>query len=441
MASGKFFGGVHPKYHKELASSQPIEAMPLPERLIVHFAQNLGAAPKPVVKKGDAVKKGQVIAEPQGFVSVPLHAPTSGSIQAIDIFPHPVGADMPAAVIVPDGNDEWAPGLNAQRSADGFDAEKIKEIIREAGLVGMGGAAFPTHVKLSPPKEKAIDMLIINGAECEPYLASDHRLMLEKPAEILEGASFFARALGVQQVLVAIEKNKPDAIEAIRKAAAGGGGYRVEALDVVYPQGAERQLIFALTGRRVPAGGLPMDVGVLVQNVGTAYAAYEAIRFNKPLIERVVCVTGRGIAHPKNVLAKIGTTFGDAIAFCGGERGDSGKVISGGPMMGVAQYSLEAPITKGTSGIVVLTKEEIGQFVSDPCIRCGRCVRACPMLLNPSALSIFVERLHFDDAEAYHVLDCIECGCCAYICPSRRPMVHHFRRAKAEVRSKAAKAS
>jgi electron transport complex protein RnfC len=265
--------------------------------------------------------------------------------------------------------------------------------------------------------------------------------MLEKPAEILEGASFFARALGVQQVLVAIEKNKPDAIEAIRKAAAGGGGYCVEALEVVYPQGAERQLIFALTGRRVPAGGLPMDVGVLVQNVGTAYAAYEAVRFNKPLIERVVCVTGRGIAHPKNVLAKIGTTFGDTIAFCGDERGDSGKVISGGPMMGVAQYSLEAPITKGTSGIVVLTKEEIVQFVSDPCIRCGRCVRACPMLLNPSALSIFVERLHFDDADSYHVLDCIECGCCAYVCPSRRPMVHHFRRAKAEVRGKAAKAS
>jgi electron transport complex protein RnfC len=441
MAGGKFFGGVHPKYHKELASSRPIEPMPLPGKLIVYFAQNLGAAPKPVVKKGDVVKKGQVIAEPQGFVSVPLHAPTSGSVQAIDMFPHPVGADMPAAVIVPDGKDEWAPGLDAERSADGFDAEKIKGIIREAGLVGMGGATFPTHVKLSPPKEKPIDLLIVNGAECEPYLTSDHRLMVEKPAEILEGASFLAKALGVEQVIVAIENNKPDAIETIRAEAGGRGGYTVRALNVVYPQGAERQLIFALTGRRVPAGGLPMDVGVLVQNVGTALAAYEAVRFNRPLVERVVSVTGRGITRPANVLAKIGTTFGDAIAFCGGERGESGKVISGGPMMGVAQYSLEASITKGTSGIVILAREEIAQFVSDPCIRCGRCVRACPMLLNPSALSIFVERLHFDDADSYHVADCIECGCCAYVCPSRRPMVHHFRRAKAEMRSKAAKAS
>jgi electron transport complex protein RnfC len=440
-ATGRFIGGIHPTYHKELASSQPIEAMPVPRRFVVHFAQNLGAAPKPIVKKGDVVKKGQVIAEPQGFVSVPLHSPTSGSVQAIDVFPHPVGADMPAAVIVADGADEWAPGLNVPRSADGLGGEKLREIIRDAGLVGMGGAAFPTHVKLSPPKGKEIDLLIINGAECEPYLTSDHRLMVEMPAEIVEGASFFARALGVENVLIAIEKNKPDAIEAMRRASVDRRGYAVKALEVVYPQGAERQLIFALTGRRVPAGGLPMDVGVLVQNVGTAFAAYEAVRLGRPLIERVVCVTGSGVAHPKNVRARIGTTFQDIIAFCGGQRPDSGKVISGGPMMGVSQYSLEAPVTKGTSGIVVLTRDEVGQFVSDPCIRCGRCVRACPMLLNPSALSMFAERLHFDEADAYHVFDCIECGCCAYVCPSRRPMVHHFRRAKAEIRNKKAKAS
>lgn len=439
MARGRFFGGIHPKYHKELASARAIEAMPLPQKLIVHFAQNLGAAPKPLVKKGDVVKKGQVIAEPQGFVSVPLHAPTSGVVQAIDTFPHPVGADMQAAVIVPDGKDEWASGLDTERNVEALDAEKIKSIIRDCGLVGMGGASFPTHVKLSPPKDKPIDLLVINGAECEPYLTSDHRLMLEKPAQILEGASFLAKALGVNRVIVAIEKNKRDAIDAMRKEA-GARGYEVAGLDVLYPQGAERQLIYALTGRVVPAGGLPMDVGVLVQNVGTSFAAYEAIGFARPLVSRVVCVTGRGVANPRNVLARIGTTFGDMIAFCGGLRPDAGKVIGGGPMMGVSQYSLEASVTKGTSGIVVLARDEIAQFVNDACIRCGRCVRACPMRLNPSLLSIFAERLDFDDAAEHHVLDCIECGCCAYVCPARRPMVHHFRRAKAEVRSKAARA-
>jgi electron transport complex protein RnfC len=439
MAGRKFYGGIHPKYGKELAERCAIETMPLPQRLIVHFAQNLGAAPKPFVKKGDAVKKGQVIAEPQGFISVPLHAPTSGVVQALDVFPHPVGVDMPAAVIVPDGKDEWESGLNVERDAAAFDAERIRQIVRGAGLVGMGGAAFPTHVKLSPPKEKPVDILIINGAECEPYLTSDHRLMLEKPTQILEGASYFAKVLGVRKVIVAIEKNKADAIETMSEAA-GKFGFAVRALNVVYPQGAERQLIFALSGRKVPAGGLPMDVGVVVQNVGTSFAAYEAIRFNRPLIERVVCTTGRGIVNPANVLVRIGTTFGDIIAHCGGRHEDAGKVISGGPMMGVAQYSLEAPVTKGTSGIVILRQEEVAQFESKACIRCGRCVRACPMRLNPSVLSIFAERLRFEDAGEHHVLDCIECGCCAYVCPSRRPMVHHFRRAKAEVRSKAAKA-
>jgi len=434
MAGRRFFGGVHPASRKELSDRRPIETMPLPGRLIVHFAQNVGASPRPVVEKGDTVKRGQVIAEPQGFISVPLHAPTSGVVRALDIFPHPAGADMLAAVIVPDGADEWARGLNEERGTEGFDAERIVSLIREAGIVGMGGASFPTHVKLSPPKEMSMDLLIINGAECEPYLTADHRLMLERPGAILEGASYFARALGVKRVIIAIENNKPDAIETMRREASSYG-YTVAGLEVAYPHGAERQLIYVLTGRKVPAGGLPMNVGVLVQNVGTALAAFEAIRFARPLIERVVSVTGGGIVEPRNVLARIGTTFEDLIAFCGGRHSDAGKVISGGPMMGVAQYSLEAPVTKGTTGVVLLKENEVAQFVNDACIRCGRCVRACPMRLNPSVLGIFAERFRFADMKEHHVTDCIECGCCTYVCPSRRPMVHHFRRAKAEIRS------
>lgn len=437
---GSFFGGIHPRYNKELSDRQAIETMPLPGKLIVHFTQNLGAPPRPIVKKGDDVKKGQVIAEPGGFVSAPVHAPTSGTVKSIDVYPHPAGTDMPAAVIVPDGNDEWADGCDVERDTNLLDADAIKNLIQAGGLVGKGGAAFPTHVKLSPPPGKKINLLIINGAECEPYLTADHRLMLDRPSEILKGAALFARVIGVDLIIVAIERNKPDAIGRMSEHAAGRAGFSIEAMDVVYPQGAEKQLIYSLTKRRVPAGGLPMDVGVLVQNVGTAYAAYEAVTFDRPLIERVVTVTGSGIVQPKNVLARIGATFEDLIAFCGGLKSDTGKIISGGPMMGVAQYSLDASVTKGTSGIVLLTNDEIPQFTGDACIRCGRCVNVCPMGLNPSALSIFIERMMFERAGEYNVMDCIECGCCAYVCPSRRPMVHHLRRGKAEVRKAAKKA-
>lgn len=440
MGRGRFYGGVHPEYNKDLARNLGIEEMPLPEKLVVYFTQNLGAPPQPIVEKGDEVKKGQVIAEPGGFVSAPVHAPTSGKIKSIDVYPHPVGTDMPAAVIIPDGADEWADECDAERDISSLEGEEIKKLIHGGGLVGMGGASFPTHVKLSPPEDKKIDLLILNGAECEPYLTADHRLMLERPDEILEGAALFARVLGVREVIVAVEKNKPDAIEVMRQKCGGREGFSVAALDVVYPQGAEKQLIFALTKRRVPAGGLPMDVGVLVQNVGTAFAAYEAVRYSRPLVQRVVTVTGRGIAQPKNVLARVGTTFEDLVGFCGGMTDETGKVINGGPMMGVAQYSLEASVTKGTSGVVLLHRDEIPQFVSDACIRCGRCLDACPMRLNPSALSIFIERMHFDESEEYNVLDCIECGCCAYVCPSKRPLVQHFRRAKAEIRKKPKKA-
>jgi len=440
MAYGAFAGGVHPAYNKELADRRAIEEMPLPEQLVVYFTQNLGAPPEPIVKKGDTVRKGQVIAEAKAFVSAPVHAPTSGTVKSIDMFPHPVGTDMPAAVIEPDGEDAWAEGCNVERNTDSLGPDEIKKLVQGGGLVGMGGATFPTHVKLSPPEHKKINILIVNGAECEPFLTADHRLMVERADEIIEGAALFARVLGVERIVVSIEKNKPDAIETMRSRSADRKGFSVAAVNVLYPQGAEKQLIYSITHRKVPAGGLPMDAGVLVQNVGTCFAAYEAVRFGRPLIRRVVTVTGSGIAEPKNILARIGVSFEDLARFCGGISGDTGKVISGGPMMGVAQYSLGASVTKGTSGVVFLRRDEIPQYVNDPCIRCGKCVTACPMRLNPSALSIFAERMAFDKTDEFNVLDCIECGCCAYVCPSRRPLVHHFRRAKAEVRKKAKRA-
>ena len=440
MSRHGFFGGVHPAYNKAMASREGIREMPLPDELVVYFSQNLGAPSKPIIKKGDEVKKGQVIGESGGFVSTPVHAPTSGKVISIEKRPSPVGSDMLAAVIQPDGSDEWAPECNVERGISDFDREKIKSLIHDGGIVGMGGATFPTHVKLSPPPGKKIDLLIINGAECEPYLTADHRVMLELAAKVVDGASLFASVIEVEKIIIAIEKNKPDAIEVMQRAIKEKSGFSVASMDVIYPQGAEKQLIYALSGRKVPAGGLRMDVGVLVQNVGTAAAASEAVRYNRPLIQRVVTVTGKGIKHPGNVMARVGTKFSDLIEFCGGMIPDTMKIINGGPMMGIAQHSLEAGMTKGTSGLVLLTKDEVGQYGSDPCIRCGRCLEVCPMRLDPSHLSIFTERMRFEDAEEYNVMDCIECGCCAYVCPSRRPMVHHFRRAKAEIRNKVKKA-
>lgn len=430
-----FNGGVHPHEGKELSCSKPVKAAPLLERYLVPIQQNIGAPPKLAVRKGDAVKKGQQIAEAGGFVSVPLHSPACGKVGDTLEIPGATGVSVHAVEIISDGSDEWGSGLEPMESWQDSAPDVLKARILAAGLVGMGGAAFPTHVKLSPPKEKPIDALILNGAECEPYLTADHRLMLETPERVLEGAAIVARILGVKQVFVGVESNKPDAIAELSKTASKWG-VKVVPLRVRYPQGAEKQLIYALTGRKVPAGGLPMDVGCVVQNVGTCAAACDAVRLGRPLIERIVTVTGTPIVEPGNWLLRIGTPVHKALELAGGVKTPPAKLILGGPMMGFAQSSLEVSVAKSTSGILSLGPDEVSQFSSEPCIRCGRCVDACPMGVIPGTLSAMVECEKYGRAEEWHVMDCMECGSCAYVCPSHRPLVQHFRRAKAEINAK-----
>jgi electron transport complex protein RnfC len=433
-----FKGGIHPsKDGKALSSAAAIQDAPLLKEYGVIVQQNVGAPPKVIVAKGDEVKKGQLLAEAGGFVSVPLHAPTSGKVKALDSIPGPMGVPVQAIVIEADGKDEWGE-LMKPIDWKNAEAQAIKDRVRDAGIVGMGGAAFPTHVKLSPPEGKKIDCLILNGAECEPYLTADHRLMLEEPEKVLEGAAILGKALGVTDIYIGIEINKKDAIDLLLSKSADYG-VKIVGLQVKYPQGAEKHLISAITGREVPTGGLPMDVGCVVQNVGSAAAVVDAVVEGKPLIERITTVTGEPVATPSNWRLKIGTPVIEAIKLAGGVTCEPGKVILGGPMMGFAQRSLQVTVTKNTSGILLLKREDITQYQSTACIRCGKCLDACPMNLQPGSLSAAIESEKFEVAAKNNVMDCVECGSCAYICPSLRPLVQHFRRAKAEIRNRAKK--
>ena len=429
-----FKGGIHPsKDGKAMSKDSAIQDAPLLKQYQLIIQQNIGAPPKVLVKKGDEVKKGQILAEAGGFVSVPLHAPTSGKINKIDKIPGPMGVPVDAIIIDADGEDAWGEKMPA---IDWKNAEPkvLVDRIRDAGIVGMGGAAFPTHVKLSPPPEKKIDCLILNGAECEPYLTADHRLMLEETEKILEGAAILGRALNVTNIFIGVEVNKEDAIAALMTKASEYG-VKIVPLKVKYPQGAEKHLISAITGREVPMRGLPMDVGCVVQNVGSAAAVAEAVVEGKPLIDRITTVTGEPVKNPTNWRFKLGTPVVEAIKLAGGVTCEPAKVILGGPMMGFAQKSLQVTVMKNTSGILLLKREEITQYESTACIRCGKCLAACPMNLQPGSLSAAIESEKFDIAARNNVMDCVECGSCAYICPSHRPLVQHFRRAKAEIRN------
>lgn len=433
-----FKGGIHPSGNgKDLTSAKAVQTAPLMERYFVLLGQNAGKAPEPVVNKGDVVKKYQLIAQASGFVSANLHAPTSGTVGGIVTVPGPMGVPAQAIEIVSDNLDE---AVEPMESIDwrNSDSKTILDRIARCGLVGMGGASFPTHVKLSPPPDKVIDTLIFNGAECEPYLTADHRLMIEAPRKVLEGAAIVGKILGVENIFIGIEVNKADAITELQTIA-DGYGVKIVPLQVQYPQGSEKQLIDAITGREVRSGGLPMDAGCVVQNVGTAKAVYDAVVGGIPLIERVVTVTGEVVAEPGNWLLRIGTPVMKVIELAKGVTDDPGKLILGGPMMGFAQKSYDVPVSKNTSGILLLSKADAVNYGSGSCIRCGRCVSACPMHLVPCLLGCAIESERYDLAAQNHVMDCLECGACAYVCPAHRPLIQHLRRAKSEIRRRSQK--
>lgn len=431
-----FKGGVHPPEAKDATEALPIEDFPAPEIVVVPLQQHIGAPASAVVAKGDVVKRGTLLGEPGGFVSAAVHSPVSGTVRAVEGRIGPMGRNVLSVVIENDGADEWAEGANVERDTAGLDGDAIRKIAGECGLVGMGGATFPTHVKLSPPENKPVDTLLLNGAECEPYLTADHRLMLEKPEAVVEGAELARRAVGAGKILIVLEANKSDAFEALEKAAAGLESTEVAMLPTRYPQGAEKQLIQAATNREVPSGGLPMDSGVLVQNVGTCAALQAACRYNRPLIERITTVTGPCAENPANFRVRVGTPYAallEKVGFlCAPKR-----LIMGGPMMGLAQRSIEIPVTKGTSGLLLLDEAPPEDFHA--CIRCGKCVRVCPVSIVPSQLSVFLEAGRVDDAVELDLLDCIECGCCSYVCPAKRPIVNLVKIGKAELAERRAR--
>lgn len=428
-------GGVHPDDQK-LSARVAITTLPLPKMVTIPIAQHIGAPAKIVVQRGDTVKTGQIIATHEGFVSSNIHASASGRIGVIEEVMDSSGFKHTAISIRVKG-DDWEESIDRSDvliEEIKPDSKEIVSRIMEAGVVGMGGAAFPSHVKLSVPEGKHVDYLLINGVECEPYLTSDHRLMLEKPKEIIVGIKILMKALGVSKAIIGIEDNKLDAIDLFDQLLKNETGITVEALEVHYPQGGEKQLIQALLNREVPSGGLPSDVGVIVHNVGTTFAIYEAVQKNKPLIERVVTVTGKSVKQPSNFLVRIGTPVIDLLIAAGGVPDETGKIVSGGPMMGKAIADLDVPVAKGTSGILLIPKSESMRAEVYNCVHCGKCIEACPMGLEPYRLLILSKKGNSERAKEEHILDCIECGSCSFVCPSNRPILDYIRLGKTQVR-------
>jgi len=427
-------GGVHPAENK-MAATAEIQSLPLPKQVVIPLAQHIGAPAQAVVKRGDVVKTGTLIAKASGFVSANIHSSVSGKVKKIDNVLDSSGYKKPSIIIDVDG-DEWEENIDCDPALINDlskTPEEIKQKIMEAGIVGLGGATFPTHVKLSIPEGKSIDHIIINAVECEPYLTADHRVMLEKAHEIMLGTSLIMKATGVDKAIIGIENNKPDAIELLSKIAKEYKGIQIDTLKVQYPQGGEKQLIKAVLDREVPSGGLPLDVGCVVQNVGTAIAVYEAVQKNKPLIERVVTVTGKSVNKPINLMVRIGTSANELIEAAGGLPDDTGKVVNGGPMMGKAISDTNVPVTKGTSGILIFNTQESKRAKIYNCIRCARCTFVCSQGLEPFNLKNIAEINDWEKLEKEHVMDCIECGSCSYTCPAGVPILDYIRLGKSTV--------
>lgn len=429
-------GGIHPPENK-LSAKAPIETLPLPKEVIIPIGQHIGAPAQPVVQKGDLVKVGTIIAKTGGFVSANIHSSVTGKVTKLDSFFDAGGYKRPAIVISVSPEEElWEEGID--RTSDlvkecTLSKQEILDRISSAGIVGLGGATFPTHVKLAPPPGSKAEVLIINAVECEPYLTSDHALMMTKGDEILVGVSILMRALEVSRAVIGIENNKKDAILRLSQLAMDYPGIEVMPLKVQYPQGGEKQLIDAVLRKQIKSGALPISAGAVVQNVGTVFAVYEAVQKNKPLIERITTVTGKHLEKPSNYLARIGTPIGHLISASGGLPKDTGKIIGGGPMMGKALLSPEIPVTKGTSGVLLLPREESVRQPMRNCIRCAKCVNVCPMGLNPAFLMRDVQYSDWEATEKGFIVDCIECGSCSYTCPASRPLLDYIRTGKQKV--------
>ncbi len=427
-------GGVHPPENK-LTANIPIEYLPVPESVVIPVSQHIGSPAVPVVNKGDKVRTGQLLAAAKGFVSANIHSSVSGKVSKIDLAADSTGFKQTSVYIDVEG-DDWVDTIDRSEGIKRevtLSAEEIIKICLDSGIVGLGGATFPSHVKLAVPTGKKCDVLIINGVECEPYLTSDHRLMLEKGEEILIGITILMKALNVSSAIIGIENNKPDAILLMKKLASGFRGITVQPLKVKYPQGAEKQLIKALVKREVPSGKLPLDIGAVVHNVGTSYAVYEAVQKNKPLFERVVTITGKELKKPGNYMVRTGTPLTKLIEAAGGMPDDTGKIINGGPMMGKAVTSSDVPVVKGMSGVLLLPAKESVREEIKVCIRCGKCITACPLNLEPYLLMTLSEKSLFERAEKERITDCMECGSCSFICPADRPLLDYIRLGKSTV--------
>jgi len=427
MLPKTFSGGVRLAEEKELTVGKKTKIIPAPKELVVPLSQHIGSPNESLVKAGDTVRAGQALGESKAFVSAPVHSPVSGTVKSVDSFFHPVFGKSPAVTIENDYRFEETP-LLAKNDPDRLSAEELIGVIRRAGIVGMGGAAFPTHVKLKIPQGKSIDTLIVNGAECEPYLTCDSRLMAEKTKEIVDGVNILLRILGIKNAVIAVESNKLSALFAFEKIITPP--LRMAVLKTKYPQGGEKQLIKAILKREVPPGKLPLDVGALVQNVGTCFAVHNAVRGGMPLTERCVTFTGNCLKEPGNYIVKIGTRIRDIIDYCGGFNEEPAKIISGGPMMGVSQYTLLAPVVKGTTGILFLSAKEAETCEEMPCVKCAKCVDSCPLRLLPTDIMRMVKFSKWEHLKEFHPSDCIECGTCSYVCPSRIPLTQYIKLAK-----------